>query len=316
VRTPIFKIYLLTGIIFLIALTTCKKEDNSEELMLARINTLISDISADSIKSHVEWLQNMGTRFCFDENHPEVAEKIRKKFVGMGYTDAVLDPFIVVKTFRNGMYEQTQYNVIATLEGTEHPDSACVVGAHYDNVLSTADLTVVPGANDNASGTAAVLEIARVMKLNNYKPKSTIVFIAFAAEEIGLYGSKNFAGNPNEFGGKIRFMLNSDMIAYETSSSSTDWQINIMDYSNSKALRHEAEKMCADYTLLSYFTNNANNTRSDSYPFFTNGYKALFFFSGDNDPNYHSLNDVSSNCNFPYCAEVVKLQCALLAYKN
>ncbi|MCU0456185.1 MAG: M20/M25/M40 family metallo-hydrolase [Bacteroidales bacterium] len=310
------KKYMLAVSILLLALTTCKKEDNAEELRLAKINTLIGDISADSIKNHVEWLENMGSRFCFSDNHLEVAEKIRKKFVAMGYPDAVLDPFIAVKTFRNVMYEQTQYKVIATLEGTDHPDSACVVGAHYDNILSTSDLTIVPGANDNASGTAAVLEIARVMKLNNYKPQSTIVFIAFAAEEIGLYGSKNFAGNPNEFGGKIRFMLNSDMIAYETSSSSSNWQINIMDYSNSGALRHEAEKMCTDHTLLGYFTNNSNNTRSDSYPFYTNGYKALFFFSGDSDPNYHSLNDVSENCNFPYCAEVVKLQCALLAYKN
>lgn len=310
------RIYMLACGMLFIAMTTCKKADNAEDLRLAKINTLISDISADSIKNHVEWLENIGSRFCLSDNHYEVAEKIRKKFLGMGYSDAVLDTFIVVKTFRNVMYEQKQYNVIVTLEGTDHPDSACVVGAHYDNILSTADLTVVPGANDNASGTAAVLEIARVMKLNNYKPESTIVFIAFASEEIGLYGSKNFAGNPNEFSGKIRFMLNSDMIAYETSSSSADWTINIMDYSNSNSLRHEAEKMCTDHTLLGYFTNNANNTRSDSYPFFTNGYRALFFFSGDSDPNYHTLNDVSANCNFPYCAEVVKLQCALLAYKN
>lgn len=311
-----YSLYLLCLGTFLILLTTCKKEGSEEELKEIVIRTLLQDISADSISNDVLWLQNMGSRFCLADNHRDVALKIRKKFRDMGYSDAELDSFWVVKTFRNVMYEQMQYNVIASIEGTDYPDSACVVGGHYDDILTTTDLTVVPGANDNASGTAAVLEIARVMKENDYKPESTIIFIAFGAEEIGLNGSRNFAGNPNGFSGKIRFMLNSDMIAYETSSTSADWFINIMDYDNSHSLRHEAEAICNKYTLLNYTNDNTYNKQSDSYPFFTNGYKALFFFSGDSDPNYHTLNDVAANCNFAYCAEVVKLQCALIADKN
>ncbi len=191
------------------------------------------------------------------------------------------------------------------------------MGGHYDDILSTSDLTVVPGANDNASGTAAVLEVARVMKKNKYKPKSTIMFIAFGAEEIGLLGSSGFCDHIlNGFSERVRFMLNSDMIAYEASSSAADWFVNIIDYDNSHSLRHEAEAICDKYTVLNYTNDNTYNRQSDSYPFFTNGYKALFFFSGDADPNYHSLNDVVSNCNFGYCTEVVKLQCALLADKN
>jgi Zn-dependent M28 family amino/carboxypeptidase len=299
-----------------ITLTTCKKDISEEEKREAVIRTLLQDISADSVRNHVVWLQDMGARFSLADNHREIAVKIKKKFQDLGYMDAALDSFNVVKTFRNVLYEQKQYNVIASIGGTDYPDSVCVVGGHYDDVLSTSDLTVVPGANDNASGTSAVLEIARVMKKNNYKPKSTILFIAFGAEEIGLLGSRDFAANPNEYSGKIRFMLNSDMIAFETSEAAADWYINIMDYSNSHTLRLEAEKICTTYTLLSPFNDNTNSNRSDSYPFFTNGYKALFFFSGDSDPNYHTLNDVAANCNFDYCAEVVKLQCALLANKN
>lgn len=301
---------------FLILLTTCKKEDSDEELKEAVIRTLLQDISADSIRNDVLWLQNMGSRFCFAGNSMDVALKIKKKFRDIGYTNAELDSFWVVKTFRSVMYEQMQYNVIASLEGTDYPDSVCVVGGHYDDVLKTTDLTEVPGANDNASGTAAVLEIARVLKENKYKPKSTIMFLAFGAEEMGLYGSRDFAGYPNGFSGKVRFMLNSDMIAYETSSSPAEWFVNIMDYDNSHSLRHEAEAICDKYTLLNYTNDNTYNKQSDSYPFFTYGYKALFFFAGDSDPNYHTLNDVAANCNFEYCAEVVKLQCALLADKN
>lgn len=309
-------LYLLLPGVMIFTLTTCKKEVSEQEIREAVIKTLLRDINADSIKNDVVWLQNMGARFSLADNHRDVAMKIKKKFQDLGYANAVLDSFNVVKTFRSVVYEQINYNVIASIEGTDYPDSACIMGAHYDDILSTSDLTVVPGANDNASGTSAVLEVARVMKKNKYKPKSTIMFIAFGAEEIGLLGSKDFATNPDDFSQKIRFMLNSDMIAYETSSLATEWYLNILDYNNSHSLRNEAEEICNTYTLLSPFNDNTNNASSDSYPFFTNGYKALFFFSGDADPNYHSLNDLVSNCNFGYCTEVVKLQCALLANKN
>ncbi len=311
-----YTLYIFSFGVILIVLTTCKKEATEEELREAIIRTLLQEISADSIEKNVVWLQNMGSRFCLAENHKDVALKIKKKFRDIGYANAELDSFWVVKSFRNVMYYQMQYNVIASVEGTDYPDSACVVGGHYDDILRTTDLTVVPGANDNASGTAAVLEIARVLKKNDYKPKSTIILIAFGAEEIGLYGSKDFAGFPNGFSGKVRFMLNSDMIAYEASVSSADWYVNIIDYDNSHALRHEAEAICDKYTVLNHTNDNTYNKQSDSYPFFTNSYKALFFFSVDSDPNYHTLNDVTANCNFEYCAEVVKLQCALLADKN
>ncbi|MCU0462025.1 MAG: M20/M25/M40 family metallo-hydrolase [Bacteroidales bacterium] len=239
-----------------------------------------------------------------------------KKFQDIGYDNACLDSFNITKTFRGAYYAQVQYNVIASIEGSDYPDSACVVGGHYDNILSTSDLTIIPGANDNASGTAAVLEIARVMKKNNFRPKSTIMFIAFGAEETGLLGSSDFASNPNGFSQKIRFMLNSDMIAYEPSVSDANWYVNILDYDNSHTLRHDADVLSARYTLLSTVNDNTNNTRSDSYPFFVNGYRALFFFSYDIAPNYHTVNDVASECNFNYCREIVKLECALLADKN
>jgi leucyl aminopeptidase len=308
--------YALLLCITFLALTACKKEESEEEKREALIWTLIQDISADSIRNDVVWLQNMGSRFSLADNHLAIAMKIEKKFRDLGFSNAFLDTFNIVKTFRNVAYEQKQYNVISFIEGTEYPDSLCVIGGHYDNILGISDLSVVPGANDNASGTSAVLEVARVMKKNNYRPKSTIMFIAFGAEELGLLGSRDFATSPPGFSGKIRFMLNSDMIAYENSSSPADWFVNIMDYDNSHPLRLEAESICDKYTVLNYINNNTYNKQSDSYPFFTNGYKALFFFSGDNDPNYHTLNDLASNCNFGYCAEIVKLQCALLADKN
>ncbi len=95
----------------------------------------------------------------------------------------------------------------------------------------------VPGANDNASGVATTLEIARVMKKNNYLPEGTIKFIAFAGEELGLFGSYNYAGKAKENNEKIKMMLNNDMVAYQPSPDRKVWMVNLIDYNNSSSLR-------------------------------------------------------------------------------
>jgi hypothetical protein len=106
------------------------------------------------------------------------------------------------------------------------------------------------------------------------------------------------------------------MVAYEPSDDPASWIVNIIDYDNSHYLRKEAEAMCTKYTQLQFTNINTYYKQSDSYPFFTHGYKALFFFSSTSDPNYHTLNDLAANCNFNYCREIVKASCALLVNKN
>jgi leucyl aminopeptidase len=235
----------------------------------------------------------------------------------MVYTDTKIDSFWIDRTYRSVDYHQWQYNVIATLEGNTASDSISIMGGHYDNILNTGDpFTIVPGANDNASGVAAAMEVARVMKKNNFIPKSTIRFIAFGSEELGLYGSNAYASNASTTNQRIKLMLNNDMIAYEPDNNVANWSVNILDYDNSHYTRTEAERLCTKYTVLKFFNDNASNRLSDSYPFFANGYKALFFFSQKIDPNYHTLNDLASNCNFGYCREIVKISCAMLVDNN
>jgi leucyl aminopeptidase len=243
--------------------------------------------------------------------------KIRNRFIGMGYDDACLDSFFITKIYRTIEYRQWQYNVIANIIGSEYPDSLCVMGGHYDNIIVTGDpFMVVPGANDNASGIAATMEVARVMKKYSFNPKNSIVFIAFGAEEIGLFGSLDFAANPNGLSQKISFVLNNDMIAYEPETDPGLWCVNILDYDNSHKLRVDAEQIILKYATLNYINDNTSNKYSDSYSFFRYGYKALFFFKGQTDPNFHTLNDVVSNCNFEYCREIAKVNCVLLVDKN
>jgi hypothetical protein len=297
--------------------TGCSKDDSEEERKEALIRKITGEINSDSLKAQVNWLQGMGTRFTLADNRRSVASAIRNRFITMGYNNARLDSFIIVKTYRGISYTQTQYNVIASLGAGSSSDSVCIIGGHYDNILTTGDpFTFVPGANDNASGVAAAIEIARVLKMNDFIPQNEIVFVAFGSEELGLYGSNAFADKAKRTIQKVKLMLNNDMIAYEPSDDRSAWMVNIMDYPNSKYLRKEAESLCLKYTDLKPFNDNKNNAYSDSYPFSLNGFKALFFFSGLMDPAYHSVNDVATNCNFGYCREIVKLNCAILINKN
>lgn len=311
----LFDFLLVAAVMF--SLTQCKKEDPEKIRRETFTNLLLTDINASSIENDIVWLQEMGTRFALAQNHKKVAADIKNRFIMMGYTDAKTDSFHITKTYRNITYEQMQYNVIATIEGTEYPDSLCVIGAHYDDILSSGDpFSDGRGANDNASGVAGVLEIARVMKENAFTPETTIKFVVFGAEELGLLGSYDFASSPDDPGQAIRFMLNFDMISTETSIDKSQWYVNIIDYDNSHALRRDAEEIGTRYTPLQFKNDNTNNKRSDSYPFFTYGNKALFFFSDEIDPAYHTMNDIASNCNFDYCSEIAKLACALLVSKN
>lgn len=305
---------LLLFVLFSLITMTCTKDEDSGNLSKEAIIMDLSDeISADTLKALVDWMQDMGTRFALAENHRNVALKIKNRFKMLGYSNARLDSFLINKTYRGIPYEQWQYNVIAILEGNNNPDSICIIGAHYDNGLINGDpFSIVPGANDNASGVAAALEIARVMKKNNYSPGNTIEFIAFGSEELGLYGSFAYAAESYQNSKKIKMMLNNDMIAYQQGTNQSEWIVNIIDYDNSHNLRTEAEHMCSSYTVLNYINNNTYYKQSDSYPFFLYDYKALFFFSNNIDPGYHSLTDVTSNCNFDYCREIVKISCALL----
>jgi len=296
----------------------CTKLDR-EEIKDRYISGCVNEINADSLQAYVTWMQEMTTRFMLADNHRQVAVSLKNKFIKLGYPNTKLDSFNITVTFLGIEYTTTQYNVIATLSGTMDPDSICVIGAHYDNRISSAagdPFVFVPGANDNATGVAAALEIARVMKKKAFVPSSTIQFVAFGAEEFGLFGSLDFSHKARDNGGKIRMMLNNDMIGIPSSPDPGTWYVNIIDYENSHYLRSEARRLCEMHSSLANMNDNTNAGRSDSYSFFLYGFKPLFFTQNGLGSTYHTESDLVTTINFQYCSEIVKISCALLVDKN
>ena len=283
---------------------------NQDSLIIKCLN----EINPDSIKNSIQFLQDFGTRFMLDTNHRTVALSLKQKFENMGYQNTVMDSFYVeVFTGTSYAYSGWQYNVIATLQGSLYPDSVCICGAHYD---SACDSVVygkkAPGADDNASGVAAALEIARIFKKMNYQPNLSIKFIAFGAEELmgnSLSGSEYYATKADSLGEKIKFFINNDMIAYEPSS--TNWHADLYCFDSTFWMNNFAAEMCMQYTSIT--PNLINQVMpGDAYRFYQKGFQSMHFFEDIFNPYYHTANDVVANLNMDYCAEMTKLTMAML----
>lgn len=307
----------------LLLVQSCSKDDDNADHTPKPdpyIAGIIKQICADSIKNSMIMLEGLTTRFTLANNRRDVALAIVNKFKSYGYTNARLDSFPLNISFRGAYYVTWQYNVIATLPGEQHPDSLTIIGGHHDCILSSSEpqnpLTIAPGANDNASGVAVTLEVARVLKQSGFKPRTTIVFVTFAAEELGLHGSAHMTNRLSDTLAKVKFMLNNDMVSFCPATDSTSWYLNVIDYPNSTELRKKAQTFCKIYTALKSVNDNTYSNFSDSYKFYLRGYKALFFISQSNDPNYHTLNDRTVYQNPRFAREVAKLNGALIIDAN
>ena len=222
-------------------------------------------------------------------------------------------------------YPDYSDNVVAELPGLVWPDRVYIVSAHYDSTSSDAQSNA-PGSDDNASGTAAVMELARV--LSQYHFKSTLRFIGFSGEEQGLRGSADYAADARAAGTDIRGVLNLDMIAY-TGGAAEDVDV-LYPWSDGGALDQSAKALADSYydNFVLYSGLEAGRIElhggdiggSDHVSFINQGYPAIMaientgseIWDGAN-PYYHSTNDVFANLDVDFATAVVRGAAATLA---
>ncbi|HNW89008.1 MAG TPA: M20/M25/M40 family metallo-hydrolase [Bacteroidales bacterium] len=297
------------------------KDMDSNVIKKAVHDSLISDVltglNADSIMSHILYLQSYGTRFLLAPGHKDISLWLQHKLISFGYADAVLDSFEITVEWPAGsdsMITNMQYNVIAELGGVISPDVQYVIGAHYDDILQFGGYDpylVCPGADDNASGTAAVLEIARVLKEKNFSSPATIRFVFFDAEELGTFGSRHFVDDIKAGNEKPEIMFNLDMVGHEPAD--TTWLLQFNNYLGNEWICGMGAEIAADYTQLGTFNLFFNEPiGSDSDPFFLAGLPAIFLQEDYFSPYYHQLSDVDSNINGLYCREIARAACGML----
>ncbi len=259
------------------------------------IGDIIGLVSQDSLRAHVAALQSYGTRLWSNANRKAVALWIGGEMRKSGLEDVVLDSFQTSGTW--------QYNVVGTLLGTSNPDSQIILGAHTDSYSTTPGQA--PGADDNASGTAAVLEAARVLCQAIYRPHATFRFVGFAAEEIGLRGSAAYAGRLKGEGQAVSAMLNFDMIAHRNASADA-LEFSLVWYTGGEWLARLDSLMARTYTALVPVLTTAARSGSDSYSFWQNNYPAVFHYERGSNPTYHTASDILDSLDLNYASGITR----------
>ena len=202
----------------------------------------------------------------------------------------------------NAIYEKNAktMNVVAMIEGSDPKlkNEFVVIGAHLDHVGSQAGL-LFPGANDNASGSAGVLEIADAFVKGGIQPKRSVVFVLFASEEQGLNGSKHFVESWKNGYDKIIAMINLDCIGYGDS-------IQVGNGKSAPKLWEIANQI--DETSFNSMVDRTwSGGGADATPFFEKDIPCLYFVTTNSYDHLHLPSDKVETLNPILFEKVVKL---------
>jgi aminopeptidase YwaD len=193
---------------------------------------------------------------------------------------------ITVDIISKHLKDYTTQNVIGYLPGES--DSVIVFSAHYDHIGHMGFKTFFPGANDNASGVAMLINLAKLLSKEKNR-KHTIVFMFFSAEELGLLGSAFYVNNPIFPLEKIKFLINLDMVG------SGDEGIKVVNGSVFKKEFNLLSKLNYKYNYLPSVNSRGAAANSDHFFFYREGVKSFFIYTLGQYKEYHNIDDKAEN---------------------
>ncbi len=248
----------------------------------------LHSITAETLKEHVCFLaddelqgRKPGTEGGLAAGR-HIAEEFEK--YGLAPGDVVGDVEAAGDYFQPFTYRYR--NVLAILPGSDPKlkEEMIVIGAHYDHLGSRRSGKVYNGADDNASGTAGLLELAEAFSLLPMPPRRTILFAAWDGEESGLLGSMHWLKHPSPPNLKVVFMLNMDMIGRLRED-----KLSIHAIRSGFGLRRLLSTLNSGLTLE--FTRQIS-IGSDHWPFYNNGIPTIMFNTGMHEQLHTPQDDV------------------------
>ena len=300
--------HLSTIIITIFTLTNLSAQDNAK---------FLQDLSIDVVYLASDYLEGRETG---KKGETLAAQYIIRRFEAIGLTpkgtESWLQPFMFTHypnphSKENGQ-ERTGKNVIGYLDNqAEH---TIVIGAHYDHLgmgsfgsLYKGVPAVHNGADDNASGIAALIKLAELLKASTAK-NNNYLFIAFSGEELGLIGSKYFTNHPTVDLSKVTYMLNMDMVG----RLKADKVLAINGVGTSPAWKAAIKSVETD---LNVKTTEGGIGPSDHASFYFKDIPALHFFTGQHQA-YHKPIDDSHDINYKGIQSVVLFMKGLIEQLN
>ena len=260
--------------------------------ILAGVKRAIAEVSTPRIYGYEKALFDFDSKHITKPGNQRAGEYLFNMYRSFGYEPEYqwFEP--------RGALGGKSANVIATLKGTENPELVYVVSSHYDSNASS------PGADDDSSGTAALLEAARVLAKRPLP--ATVIFASFTGEESGLLGSREFVRRAQESGMRIVGALNNDMIGW-----ANDHRLdNTIRYSNAgiRDVQHAASFLTKLVTFdARYFKSTDAASYFEAYGDIVGGIGSYPVLG---NPHYHQPTDLLETVNHELVAETSKVTVA------
>jgi len=261
------------------------------------VDSLLPLISQNQLSDTVTQLSAFNNRYYTQTTGVSAATWIFDAFTkyAVGRTDI---------SIQRWAHSWAQPSIIARIPGIGPlSDEIVVLGAHEDSTAGSATARA-PGADDDASGTATVLEAFRVLVASGFQPDRTLEFHTYAAEEAGLLGSQNIANTYLSRNASVYAQLQLDMTGYGSGPIGI-----ITDFTNAN-LTAFVRILIDTYTLADWSDSRCGYGCSDHASWFRAGYASAFPFEapfGSHSPYIHTANDLHSTLNFNKVAEFAKL---------
>jgi hypothetical protein len=262
--------------------------------LMVPVRSLTEQVSVSRIHDYLDTLTSWGSRHISQPGNRKAIDYIARTLRGWGY-DVELQEFAP-----NGT---STANVVATLKGTAQADAVYVVSSHLDSVAGG------PGADDDGSGIAILLEIARVLK--DHPQAATIQFAFFTGEESGLLGAREFVRRFVADKVNVVGALNNDMVGFANDHRMD----NTIRYSNPgiRDVQYAASLLFTRLTLYSakYYKSTDAQAYTDALGEVVGGIGSYPVLSS---PHYHQASDVMETISFPQLAETGKATVGAIVY--
>ncbi len=283
---------------FVLALLCLSCFGSHAQSYIPSYGAVADQVSASNILSRLTEFQSFGVKYRGTPAQANALQWLKDQYMAYGYQAGQLaeDPF--------SYSGSTCKNLVVTKIGTTYPDIFVIIGGHYDTVNG-------PGTNDNGSGTAAILETARL--LANIPTEYSIKFIHFAGEEDGLVGSTHFVANVvNATTPKmnIRLMLNLDQVGGVAGGNNTsvtcerDQSNPVANNAASNAMTQQLMNCVSNYSSLNPVMSYAYG--SDYVPFENNGEVITGLYETNESTVPHTANDLLVNMDPSYVYQIAK----------
>ena len=267
-------------------------------------------VSQETLTAHIQTLQDFGTRYTGTVGNDDAQQWLSQQLEDQGYL-VEQDPF--------SFGQKEAVNLVARKEGSANPDRVWILSAHYDSTSDSPDINA-PGADDNASGVAVLLEASRI--LAEVETQDSVWFVLTGAEEQGSKGSAHMVGWLDQQGVEVQGVMAPDMVGF--------WPLGEADAMDILG-NEESEHLVQDMAAMADAMGLANKTwimhsycyGDDHTNFQEAGFPAIspmdcveahnIASSGESTPHYHRSSDTLETLHMPFTTRVAEVMVATVA---